>query len=60
MLQKLWAVSKLGFWFPAKSAGSATSVAAVRFHPEEYCVFRGLKLNAQRRDWAKKQFRNSP
>ncbi len=23
-------------------------------------VFRGLKPNAQRRDWAKRQFRNSP
>jgi hypothetical protein len=30
------AISKNGFWFPAKSAGSATSKAAANIKPEEY------------------------
>ena len=69
ILLLIGAVSNLGFWFKVKVAVRFPHVAglpAVLFpgcgsQPEQYgSVFRGLKPNAQRRDWAKRQFRNSP
>ena len=58
-------ISKIGFWFPAKSAGPSSNQGGLNFNPEapagsalgvNTLVFRGVEMINRHRYWAKRQF----